>query len=409
MLKTGATEIYSKLPTHLLTTFTCIPHFKIYSDLAQTFANIPVHDVIAPVSSQTRENNSDFSLYEDLQRWQREGQDVSKLKGDNGWNLDKWKFLPMLHHAYETAPPETEWFVMIEADTALSWLNLVHWLQTMDPSKPLYLGSQNLIGDTEFAHGGSGIVISRAAMDDLEAARSSVGAAYYDSQWEKATSHSCCGDGIVAEALLAAGVPLTGVWPTIQGETISTLDFKSDIWCKVPTTWHHVSPIQVDAHWQFQLEWAEEHGWNTPFRFRDVFEKFVAPHVTVNRTKWNNLSGDWKFTSPALFSSEEEDREKNGGRLFRNLEEYEREAVESEEACARACAIKQRDCVQWMWTPGRCHLGKEVRLGASDERSEVEVAIGDKLPEREFWNCGWVREEVERLRGGVCEAGVEWY
>ncbi|KAI7376692.1 hypothetical protein KC336_g19713, partial [Hortaea werneckii] len=27
MLKTGATELYQKLPTHFMTTFTCVPHF----------------------------------------------------------------------------------------------------------------------------------------------------------------------------------------------------------------------------------------------------------------------------------------------------------------------------------------------------------------------------------------------
>ncbi|KAI7306160.1 hypothetical protein KC315_g14353, partial [Hortaea werneckii] len=31
MLKTGATELYQKLPTHFMTTFTCVPHFMIFS------------------------------------------------------------------------------------------------------------------------------------------------------------------------------------------------------------------------------------------------------------------------------------------------------------------------------------------------------------------------------------------
>lgn len=409
MLKTGATEIYSKLPTHFLTTFTCVPSFQVYSDLSQTFANVPIHDVIAPVSSNLRENHPDFTLYNDLQKWQREGQDLGKLKGDDGWNLDKWKFLPMLHHAYETAPPETEWFVMIEADTALSWLNLLPWLQTMDPSQPHYLGSPNLIGSLQFAHGGSGIVISRGAMDILEEARTDVGVEYYDTQWEKATARSCCGDAMVAEALLAVNIPLTGAWPLIQGETIGSIDYRLDNWCKVPATWHHVSSIQVDAHWQFQVEWAQQHGWNTPFLYRDIFEKFVAQHVGVNRTKWNNLSRDWKFTATELVGSEKEDRENNGGKLFAELEEYEKRSVRSEEACAEACRMKQGECVQWMWMTGRCHLGRELRLGAGDdERNAIEVEGGTRLKGREHWNCGWVQEYVGRLKGRVCEGESQW-
>lgn len=407
MLKTGATEIYSKLPTHLLTTFTCIENFRIYSDLEQTFANTPIFDVIAPVSRHFREHHEDFKLYQDLQKWQREGQDLSKLKGDNGWNLDKWKFLPMLHHAYEAAGPEIEWFVMIEADTALSWLNILPWLQTMDPTKPYYLGAQNVIGDLEFAHGGSGIVISRGAMDTLEEARSSIGKTYYDEKWEEATARSCCGDAIVAEALKAVDIPLTGAWPIIQGETISTIDFHKDNWCSVPTTWHHVSPIQVDAHWQFQVEWAKKHGWDTPFLYRDVFDRFVAQHVSVNRTKWNNLSKDFKFTSPRLLSQTDGDYTENKGWAFEDLQLYEQRSIESEELCAEACMIKgASDCVQWMWTPGRCHLGRDLRLGASDEKNEIEVTVGERMA-RDHWNCGWVQERVQKLRK-TCPDVVEW-
>jgi len=403
MLKTGATEIYSKLPTHLLTTFTCIPNFKIYSDLEHTFPpNIPVTDVIAPVSEYLRATHDDFKLYSDLQKWHHEGQDLSKLKGDNGWNLDKWKFLPMIHDAWKSAGPEVEWFVMIEADTALSWLNLLPWLQTMDPTEPLYLGAQNLIGDTRFAHGGSGVIISRKAMEILEEARESIGKSYYDEKWEQATANSCCGDAVLAEALMAVNVPLTGAWPIIQGETISTVDFTEDNWCKIPTTWHHVSPIQVDAHWQFQTEWAEKHGWDTPFLYRDVFEEFLEEHISVNRTKWDNLSKDTKFTAPSLVSGIDE--KENGGFPFEELHPWAQKSVESEDDCAEACMLMgEGECVQWMWTPGRCHLGRDVRLGSSDERNALEVKIGERMMERQYWNCGWVQARVEKLIQRKCE------
>lgn len=105
MLKTGATEIYEKLPTHFVTLFKCTPRYMIFSDLAQDYADFPIRDAIAPVSKQLRESHEDFRIYKKLQQYQREGQETSKLKGDGGWNLDKWKFLPMLFESFEAAPP----------------------------------------------------------------------------------------------------------------------------------------------------------------------------------------------------------------------------------------------------------------------------------------------------------------
>ena len=180
MLKTGATELYQKLPTHFVTTFKCVPHFMIFSDLAQKIADYPVYDAIASVSKQLRDDHPDFELYRRLQQYQSSGQDTSDLQGVNGWNLDKWKFLPMMHHTFTDAGDEIEWFVIIEADTSLSWTNLLQWLRRMDPRQPLYSGAQNLIGTTNFAHGGSGIVISRQAANLLEQARDKEGSQAFD-------------------------------------------------------------------------------------------------------------------------------------------------------------------------------------------------------------------------------------
>ncbi|KAF2211328.1 hypothetical protein CERZMDRAFT_68814 [Cercospora zeae-maydis SCOH1-5] len=374
ILKTGATELYQKLPTHFVTTLKCVPNFVIYSDLNQSYANVQVHDAIAPVSEKIRKEHEDFKLYREIAKWQREGQDMSKLQGGSGWNLDKWKFLPMFHEVFETADDKIDWFVMIEADTSLSWLNLLLWLQKMDPMKPFYLGSQNVIGETVFAHGGSGIVVSRKAADIMAAARQNAGKEQYDESWEQETAKACCGDEILARAFLAVEVPLSPAWPLIQGEKISTIDFTQRHWCTPSLTWHHVTPIEVDQYWQFQLDWVEKHGWQKEYVHGDIFDHFVAPHVTVNRTSWNNLSKDKKF-----------------------LKDYQQKAIESEELCAEACMREgDGECMQWMWTPGRCHLGREIRFGESDEREE------------QHWNCGWIQDRIEQLRKKVSGCDVQW-
>ena len=392
LLKTGATELYQKLPTHFLTTFTCIPHFQIFSDLAQQFGDVDIHDAIAPVSWVYRDHHMDFELYRKLQRYHAEGQDLGHLKGDGGWNLDKWKFLPMLHKAFEEAEEGIEWFVVIEADTSLAWGNLLAWLKTMDPKKPYYLGAQNVIGATTFAHGGSGFIISRKAADMLEEVRYAKGRQAFDEDWEEALSTACCGDEVIARTLEEAGVELTPAWPIIQGETVSSIDWTANHWCRPAVSWHHVTPIEIDAMWQFQSQWAESHGWNEPFLHRDVFEYFVERHTTVNRTGWDNMSNDIRLVSAELANRDD--------KQFSEMQQWERDATASQDACAAACLIKgEGECIQWMFSSeGRCHLGRDVRFGKSDERDRVEAR----------WVSGWIGERVERFKKGFEGCEVNW-
>ncbi|KAI7349711.1 glycosyltransferase family 31 protein [Hortaea werneckii] len=409
MLKTGATELYQKLPTHFMTTFTCVPHFMIFSDLAQNFADIPIHDAIAPISSHFRDHHEDFELYRKLQQYQREGQNLHALSGSGGWNLDKWKFLPMLHQAFESAPAHIEWFLLMEADTSISWTNLLQWLRTMDPTKPYYLGAQNVIGSTTFAHGGSGVVISRRAADLLETKRRSLGQTTYDAVWEETTSTSCCGDEIVARAFLDVDVPLTPAWPLIQGETVSSIDWKPDHWCTVALTWHHVTPIEIDSLFQFETSWIANHGWETPYLYRDVFEHFIDRHISVNRTAWKNLSKDHRFVRPDLLALPSQMREEPPTTPFEQLRPYEQAAVESQDACAEACR-RHRKCVQWMFAPeGRCYLGDVVRFGGSDEQREGGAGGGRGGQEAGPWVSGWMQERVQRFKSGFEGCEVRWH
>ncbi|KAI7541875.1 glycosyltransferase family 31 protein, partial [Hortaea werneckii] len=343
----------------------------------------------------------DFELYRKLQQYQREGQNLHALSGSGGWNLDKWKFLPMLHQAFESAPDHIEWFLLMEADTSISWTNLLQWLRTMDPKKPYYLGAQNVIGSTTFAHGGSGVVISRRAADLLEEKRSALGKSHYDSTWEETTSTSCCGDEIVARAFLDVDVPLTPAWPLIQGETVSSIDWKPDHWCTVALTWHHVRPIEIDSLFQFESAWIAEHGWDTPFLYRDVFDHFIQRHITVNRTAWNNLSKDRRFVLPSLPQTRED-----ATTPFEELRDFEREAVKSQDACAEACS-RHKKCLQWMFLPeGRCYLGEVMRFGGSDERGGNS---GGAVGEEEHWTAGWMQERMRRWRDGFVGCEVRWH
>lgn len=408
VLKTGASEIYEKLPTHLITLFRCTPHYLIFSDLPQTYSDYHVHDALETVSDEIKTEHEDFEIYRQLQQYQREGQNVAKLKGNKGWNLDKWKFLPMMHETYRLASPEVDWFVYIEADTSLSWTNLLQFLGRMNPKKPLYLGAQNVIGPTTFAHGGSGFIISRAAARKIEEKREKMGAKTYDKEWESSTKYSCCGDEIVARALVEVDVKLTPSWPRIQGETVDTLDWTEKHWCSPAITWHHVSPWQVDAMWQYQTNWVRENvrfscislptnnytdmrqGWSKPYLYRDVFDNFVARHISVNRTSWDNISKDREFISPTSDSGDEVKQ------AWEKLSDVEKHSVKSFDHCEEACHA-WKDCVQWMYLDdGVCKLGKDIRLGEADARD------GHK------WSSGWKQDRIQKMRDDLANCKIRW-
>ncbi|KAI9225061.1 hypothetical protein BC828DRAFT_371985 [Blastocladiella britannica] len=97
-----------------------------------------------------------------------------KRKSDNvGWKNDAYKFFPAVKALHEQFP-HAEWYVLADDDTFLFLDNLLFALAVHSPDLPHYFGSGNMFrgcdgvehfGDGPmFAHGGAGIVLSRAAV-----------------------------------------------------------------------------------------------------------------------------------------------------------------------------------------------------------------------------------------------------
>lgn len=82
ILKTGSTEIYEKLPIHLITTFKCVQDHLVYSDVPQDFAGEPVRDALALVSKEARADLEDLEQHRLLHEHMRLGGDASDLRGD---------------------------------------------------------------------------------------------------------------------------------------------------------------------------------------------------------------------------------------------------------------------------------------------------------------------------------------
>lgn len=373
VIKTGSTEIQKKMPVHLETSLTATPLALIFSDAAQDFHGHPIRDALSEISPETwMSSPEDHGTYQQIRQavYRNDTDTLASIDGTKAWNLDKWKFVPMLHQAVDfmLTSTSTRWLVIIEADTTLSWPNLLRWLRHQKSNKPLLLGHTILHAGTPFAHGGSGIIISRQAAEQLRQTR---GEKYKDehdyfSAWERRTGQTRYGDLTMSLALQEAGVPVTQSWPMTQGESVASMDWLDRMWCEMHVFWHHIGSNEMRTLWDFELQWMKSH--KTPTRFRDMFIHLVQPRIQSERTKWKNFSNGRILKAP----------------FPKGAADYEKLSVVSPDACANACVHeKSFMCMQWMFTTGKCFLDKSVRLGRPTKPNA-----------KKLWHSGWMNDRI---------------
>ena len=256
VLKTGATELHHKLPIHFNTTLKCIPHYAIFSDMAEEVNGHTIHDALDTVSDEVSREAEEFTLYHKMREYHNMGKNISDVMRSpddtkTAWNLDKWKFLPMMVKAYELRD-DAKWYVFVEADTYILYSNLLMYLEHLRPEQDWYIGGQTWIDDDVFAHGGTGFVISNPAMKKLTAMLKAE-----KEEMEKMTLREWAGDLVLSKALKKVGISLTQTWPIFQGETPSTLDFTERHYCYPVVSYHHVNAEWVQFLWDFEQEWIK--------------------------------------------------------------------------------------------------------------------------------------------------------
>ncbi|KAF2758134.1 hypothetical protein EJ05DRAFT_378676 [Pseudovirgaria hyperparasitica] len=338
IVRTGATEVHHRLPIHLETTLHCVPDFAIFSDLEEEIQGLPVHDALDDLSEVALKEYPELDFYHDLHRYKAEGRNISALiethgrqssVRDKAWNLDKWKFLPLMSKAYAMRP-SAKWYVVIEADTSILWSNILHWLNTLDPSEPMYIGGQTWGGAVKFGHGGSGIIISQPAMQMLVEKQ-----ARNIELFEKISGDDWAGDRALSVAFRKVGLQLTEAFPMIQGETPYTLDFTENHWCHPVVTYHHMPPNWIRRVWEFEQAWiTSPHLANQTIYHRHMFDAFILPEIQSERLDWDNMSNDVQtpFHPPTI------------------------------DHCRKLCEMN-RKCMQWHFAPGSCRTNHVVRLG----------------------------------------------
>lgn len=402
MVKTGATEAFNRIPEQLVTLAECVPNFMIFSDMEQHIGEFHIHDALDEIGKEYKENHEDFLFYNAIHEAHNSHGDVSVLGSDKAWALDKWKNIPMLHKAY-TKYPDAEWYITIDADTYLSWVNLLLLLDRMDPEDALYAGCVYWHGPTAFAQGGTGYLLSNKAVKKFEEIRTPEKIA----DWEKETSTICCGDVMLGVAMKQAGVYVSGAWPMFQVDPPSGYLWSERTWCTPAITWHHVHSYEVEALWQFEQDWLQK-TWDdedpgaVPYLYKDVFDDFVMPHISKEKKDWNNMSGDKTFTQPKEDHVKEEsdwdwkdDEEKR--KIWYELSEPERASIESVEKCRDVCESDE-SCVQFSWHPGTCKVSSSIKMGKP-------------VPTKEEYVSGWMIDRVKefkKARGKCTSEDISW-
>lgn len=397
VMKTGASEAYARIPTQLMTMLRCLPDFLIFGDMEQNIGGQPIHDSLDTVLSEAQDGNSDFDLYR-RQKWCLVDQEVCNKLGDpakEGWNLDKYKNVHIAEKAYKMRP-DYDWYIFVDADTYVLWPNLMEWIKKLDAKKKLYLGSVTLIHNFSFGHGGSGYLVSQAAMKDFVGAHPGV-ANEYDVQAQK----ECCGDYIFARALKdKTDVGVQQMWPTINGEKPATLPFGPNHWCHPIVTMHHMNAEEINSFWHFERKQMRKPT-TRPLLIRDIYDEFLAPHLNETRADWDNLA-DNRYYLDMESGRNWPDWQLKRTKKAEDYNEQEKNAHKSFADCGAACkSLGADECFRYKYVDGVCSISNAFIMG-----KPVKPADDDKDRTMSGWDMdkikAWVAEQP------ACSDDVKW-
>ncbi|KAF9698869.1 hypothetical protein EKO04_003308 [Ascochyta lentis] len=354
VLKIGAGEAATKLPAYLNRLGRCKQDLLIFSDRKASFQGFDIVDALSHLRPEYRWANRDFDVYDSIQ-----AANQTADKSPDGWKLDKYKFLPMMEWS-SYLRPDSQWYLFIETDTYVNYDNLYRFLSHFNPKSAHYFGSPVWPKKkAPFAHGGSGFVLSRGALNKLMAR----GRMFAENHHfpgthffgEKA-AESCCGDELLAQVLKKSGVPLRGYWPMFNGDKPPTIRFGPEQWCDAIMTMHHLH--EEDFTGLSQWEQARRHP-ERPLMFEELFT-LVEPRLQGKAEDWTNVSDDviHKKGMP----------------------------IKSFDNCERAC-LKDSKCMQYEHTGTECRLSHSIRLGEQ------------RLPrEDEKYTSGWMLGRIKDFK-----------
>ncbi|KAL2835057.1 peptidase S8/S53 domain-containing protein [Aspergillus cavernicola] len=388
-LKIGGAETQERIRSHVDGVTTCIPNLLVVSDMGQKLGPFHSHDILADVihvlsdeDKRTYQRQREYHYY-----WDKELQPTQA-----GWRLDRYKFLSMVEYAY-AQNPNAKWYVFFETDTLMLWDNLAQLLARFDHTEPLYLGSPTpgrALGTrwepqaTFFAYGGSGLVLSVAAMENLlreDRAGSAQGGSEEDSQllitkYQDMVREDCCGDSVLGWVAAQRDVKIMGQWPMFNPLPLHGTPLGKAYWCQPAISFHKSDPVASVDLWNWQQTRPSLGGdLQRPLLYSDVVDFFDFASVPI-RENWNNADVD-AFDAP------------------------QEGAHDSFDFCKIACH-QHADCLQYTYHQKKCHLVRVIRLG-NPARPD-----GPDTSEDGRWMAGWDVEKIQEFKNSHACENVDW-
>lgn len=233
--------------------------------------------------------------------------------------------------------PHKKWYILADDDTYLLNHSLELILQHLDPSIPHYIG--NAVGDykARFAHGGSAVVLSQAAMRRIFVDNSRIVAAAHleslESQW---------GDKLIATTAMKTGIYLDERYDRhFNGEAPRLTRIRADRFCVPIVSFHKMSATEMTRVAARFRDAASAVSWLDVWRIYNApaFEAFLANPI---RAEWDHV-----------------------GRL--DEETMTTTHVNSDNACLDLCHKYGMTCLAWTWDAEKllCHISPWMVVGES--------------------------------------------
>jgi hypothetical protein len=299
-LKSGKDVALHRVPIQLLTFLKPVKNKLIIGDANQTIGSFDMLDVISDQERLGKRSQTEIKPNESSPGWTNDAK-----KNIHGFDV--------LYHHF----PQAEWFIMIDDDTYLFMENLRWFLKKYNPNKAYYFGVATLfqgcdgvtkLGDGPFfAHGGSGIVLSRAALLKMREIKGKC-LEKYSTCW--------AGDIRVALCLRDAGIFLLHSSRFHGKPPNDQVDYQHP--CQRPISFHHLLPSQTQ-----QLHELTKNGKK---RLADMAHHFLSDDLLVG------------FDRPH--------------RLYKPYKTMELESVD---LCKKRCRLENR-CLSYSYSDGTCYF-----------------------------------------------------
>lgn len=366
VLKVASSEA-AATRAHLSTVTSCIPNLLLAGDSDERMGDRKIVDILAELPASYADDCPDFAGYVAHKQAHGDGAAARAFK------LDRFKYLPMIDHAY-AANPRAKWYVLLESDVYVVWDTLFRLLSQLDPAVPHYLGAPHKGSDGRwFAYAGAGIVLSQGLMRQLiptkpltasTATLDIPSASRLGTRFEAWVKEEQRGDAVLAYAIHnATGHRLQALYPTFASDKLKDVTTTRDRWCMPLLSLHQLKPEQMEDLWK----WERTRPYNTkPFTYSSLLSythSFLSQGPS--REWWDNLS-----TAPVP---------------------NDRPAHRNAGSCGSECAADP-NCLQWSYSQTVCRHADYIKLGDAVDR--------ENGGQGEFVS-GWDTDKLRGLGFGV--------